>query len=66
LRNDIRSLICPFTSRKTTLRSLLIDEHFLHRDYKDYIYRGQPDPPLAEADRAWAEELAKHVQSSQS
>lgn len=27
--------------------------------YKDYIYEGQPEPPLSDADRAWAEELVK-------
>ena len=27
--------------------------------YKDFIYQGEPEPPLADADRAWAEELLK-------
>lgn len=29
--------------------------------YKDYIYQGTPDPPLADADRVWAEELVKRA-----
>jgi hypothetical protein len=34
--------------------------------YKDTIYQGLTDLPLAEADRVWAEELAKHAQTSSS
>ncbi len=29
--------------------------------YRHYIYEGQPKPPLAEADRAWAAELARNA-----
>jgi len=40
----------------------LLQEQFDAAGYEDYVYRTSPQPPLAEADVAWADELLNSAQ----